>query len=104
MILIYGHSDDCLEVEGNFRGDGEYNSYLNPIALVINDFTFDTSAIVTAEYGRHKSGVWSIAVQPIDEDKPMPKIEISMAENGYSPMLVIDCSENTAVSELKGGE
>ena len=103
MILIYGHSDDCLEVEGNFRGDSEYNSFLKPISVVVHDFTFETSVIVTAEYGK-RSAVWSISVEPIDEDKPMPNISIGMAKNGYSPMLVIDCSENTAVSELKSGE
>lgn len=103
MIQLYGHSDDCFEVEGDFRGENEYNSFLKPISVVVHDFTFDTSVIVTAEYGK-RSAVWSISVEPIDEDKPMPNISIAMAKNGYSPMLVIDCSENTAVSELKGGE
>lgn len=103
MIRIYGHSDDCLEVEGDFRGENEYNSFLKPISVVVHDFTFATSVVVTGEYGK-RSGVWSISVEPIDEDKPMPNMSIGMAKNGYSPMLMIDCSENTLVRELKGGE
>ena len=103
MIRIYGHSDDCLEVEGYFRGNSEYSSYSKPITIIVSDFVHNTGVIVTGEYGKH-SGVWSIAVEPIDENKPMPDMRIVMAGNGYSPMLMIQCDENTQVRELEGGE
>lgn len=101
MIKIYGHSDDCVEVEGIFRGQNEYNPPLDkPISLVVHDFTFDKSVIVTAHYAAEKfsDAVWRLSVEPINEDKPMPPMKITLAPNGYSPMLEIECSENTAVS------
>jgi hypothetical protein len=105
MIKIYGHSDDCLELEGEFRGENEYSCYNKPVTIVIHDFTFDTDVVVTGEYAvKGRAASWRISVELIDEDKPMPNMRITMAENGYSPMLIIDCSENTAVHELEEGE
>ena len=99
MIKIYGHSDDCFEVEGAFRGENEYSAYDEVVTVLVYDFTFSTSVVVTGEYGANgRAGVWRISVEPEDEDKPMPLMHIYAAKNGYSPMLVIDCSENTAVS------
>lgn len=99
MLEIYGHSDDCIEVVGPHRGDTEFYLGLDkPLSLIVNDFTFDVGVIVTLEYGPGDAGVWRVAVEPQDEDKPMPPMGITLAKNGYSPMLMIDCSENTAVS------
>jgi hypothetical protein len=99
MIKIFGHSDDCFEVEGDFRGENEYNPRMDkPLVLEIRDWTMDKDVIVTGRYGG--VGVWSIAVEPIDEDKPMPPMHIELAPNGYSPLLVIECTDNTVVREI----
>ena len=106
MIQLYGHSDDCFEVEGEFRGENEYSCYNKPVTIMIHDFTFDTDVVVTGEYApSNRAAVWRISVEPIDEDKPMPKMKILVAENGYSPVLILDCSENTVVRQVtEGGE
>ncbi len=105
MIKIYGHSDDCFEVEGNFRGNNEYSCFNKPVTIIIHDFTFDTDVVVTGEYAPGgRAGVWGITVELLDEDKPMPEIRIEMEEGGYSPMLIVYCSENTVVSEARAGE
>jgi hypothetical protein len=105
MIKIYGHSDDCFEVEGEFRGENEYSCYNKPVTILIHDFTFDTDVIVTGEYAPdNRAAAWRIAIEPVDEDKPMPAMTIQMAENGYSPLLIIDCSENTVVDVVKRGD
>jgi len=102
MIKIYGHSDDCFELEGAFRGENEYSCFEGPVTIIVHDFTFDTSVVVTGEYDKaNRCGVWSITVEPEDEDKPMPPMRLEMAENGYSPLLILECSDNTAISELR---
>ena len=105
MIKIYGHSDDCFEIEGEFRGENEYSCFEQAVTILVHDFTFDCGVVVTGEYAReNRNGVWSITVEPEDEDKPMPAMRLEMAKNGYSPMLIIECSDNTAVSEVKNGK
>ena len=104
MIKIYGYSDDNFAIEGEFQGENEYSCFEKPIMLVVHDLTFAKSVIVTGEYAqknKNTGAVWAITVQPTDEDVPMPDMKIEMAPHGYSPLLIIECSENTTVSELK---
>jgi len=67
---------------------------------MIEDFAHGTSVIVTGQYGVN-GGVWSITVEPKDEDIPMPDMTITNHKNGYSPWLTVDCSEDTMVGEYK---
>lgn len=101
MIKIYGHSDDCFELDGTFRGENEFSCYDHPVIILVHDFTLDAGVVVTGEYApKGRAAVWSIRVEPEDEDEPMPPMKIEMAKSGYSPALIIECSDNTAVSLL----
>lgn len=105
-IKIQGHSDDVLNVyysdaldKKTKSADEFYPSTDKPLSIIVTDLnTFDV-VVVTAQYGI-REGVWTIGVEPLDEDKPMPKMSIEMAKNGYSPLLVIECSDNVIVMQL----
>jgi hypothetical protein len=103
MIKIFGHSDDCVEIEGDFTGENEfYVNSCDKVWLNVYDPLTKVSVNVTVSYAcEYKTGVWSIAVEPTDEDKAMPKMSIEMAKNGYSSMLVIECSDKVIVTELQ---
>jgi hypothetical protein len=102
MIKIYGHNDDCFEIDGTFRGENEISCFEKQAIIQVYDFTFAKGVIVIGEYDKNnRAGVWSISVEPVDEDNPMPEMWLEMAPNGYSPMLIIECSENTAVSSVE---
>jgi len=103
MIKIYGSSDDLLEIDGVFQGENEFGCYNKPITIEVVDPALGTAVAVTATYGFHKcsAAVWGITVEPIGEDLAMPEMKIELAENGYSPMLVINCSEKTIVKLLE---
>lgn len=102
MIKIYGNSDDCFEIEGEFRGEDEYGAYDKAITVLVHDFTFGTDVVVTGEYAKNnRAGVWSITVEPFEDGTPMPPMKLEMAQNGYSPVLILECSENTSVSLLE---
>lgn len=101
MIKIYGHSDDCFEIDGEFRGENEYSCFEETVTVLVHDFTFDCGVVVTGEYAKaDRAGVWALTVEPEDEDKPMPAMRLEMHKRGYSPVLIIECSDNTAVSKL----
>lgn len=99
MIQIYGHSDDLVEVEGEVSD--EYGAYRRAAVLRIDDHANNTAAIITGEYGK-RNGVWSFSVEQVDEGIPLPPIKISTHENGYSPLLTIECSKDITASWLNG--
>ena len=100
MIKIYGHSDDCFELEGMFTGEHEFNCYDQAVTVEIVDQ--DKGVVVTGEYARkNRAGVWSITVEPLEEDKAMPPMHLNTYSNGYSPLLVIECSPNATVKEIR---
>lgn len=74
MIRIYGHSDDCLEVEGEFVGEeNEFSCWEKIVKLEIEDKAIGTGCVIVAEYARDdRAAVWHIGVEPSDEDVPMP--------------------------------
>lgn len=103
MIRIYGHSDDCLEVEGEFVGaENEFSCWQEIIKLEIEDKAAGTGCVIVAEYARDdRAAVWHIGVEPSDEDVPMPGIKVELYKNGYSPVFVLDCSRGTTVKLLE---
>lgn len=94
MIQIYGYSDDLVEVEGDVSD--EYSVYDRAAWLRIDDPVDGTSVIITGEYGKH-SAVWTFSVEPVGDGVPMMPVKILAHENGYSPLLTIECSANATV-------
>jgi hypothetical protein len=103
MIRIYGHSDDLVEVEGEFVGEeNEFSCWQAIIKLEIEDKANGTACVIVAEYARDdRAAVWHIGVEPSDEDKPMPEIKVEFSENRYSPVFVLDCSRSAIVRLLE---
>lgn len=100
MIQIYGHSDDLIEIEGAVSD--EYSAYEKIAILRIDDHYNKTSVIIIGEYGK-RAGVWTFSVEPVEEDIQLPPIRIATHENGYSPLLTVECSVNVTAQWLKDG-
>lgn len=83
-VVIYGASDDLVEIEGDAPGCDEYNAE-SATFLVLG--VRGDRARVEVEYA--DSGVWKVAVSPADEDTNIPPMEIVSAGNGYSACAVI---------------
>jgi hypothetical protein len=104
MIRIFGYSDDLLEIDGKFIGENEYGAYDKPVTIAVRDPDNKTVVFVTGEYGRSEGGVWSIMVSQEDEDIPLPNMRIENHKSGYSPSLIIECSEKSTVELVKESE
>lgn len=64
-VMIYGASDDLVEVEGVIPGCDEYSEA--PGRFIVIGETGSTR--VTIQY--NEDGVWAVTLSPLDEDTPM---------------------------------
>lgn len=105
MITIQGHSDDIVEVLQDDEAD-EIDCLKGGAVITVGDEKGGLRAFVRYAVGG-KRGVWRIAVEPFDEDVPMGgplmpwEVTLAMADNGYSPVLKIDCPAGTPVKKAK---
>lgn len=95
MIRIYGHSDDCIEIEGDV--DEELGAYSRPRCITVGGE--DGGVEVWVEYApeRTKGAVWHFTIGLIDEDVPCPWPIRIEPKHGYSQQAVIDCPAGTPV-------
>lgn len=103
-ITIYGVSDDLVEVEiidGDGRKRIELDAYDRGQSIYLR-LMDGTGMRVYAEYSPTDlgGGVWMIGVAQLGEDQPIPDwpMKYRTAENGYSPVLVIEAPEDVTVS------
>jgi hypothetical protein len=99
MIIIYGASDDLVEI------DGDVTDEVSPGRMIlIGDST--RGMYVTFKYAvNKKSGsVWRGSVEQIDEGVPMFPMTVELADpsgypdpRSYSVKFVIDCPPGTPV-------
>lgn len=82
-VIIYGSSDDLIEVEGSVPGCDEYAA--ESATFVLHGGLGD-AARITVMYGG--SGMWSIAIAPLDEDVPLLSVSMGMRE-GHSPRCLV---------------
>ena len=103
IVKIYGHSDDTLEIEGDFVGEQDFGCYDKFISIKVEDSKSPRrGVVVTAKYAyENRSAVWMIGVEPLDEDVPMPYMKYEMAPSGYSPMLVLEFGDKPTVSVVE---
>lgn len=80
-VVIYGASDDLIEVEGSVVGCDEYDGEHASFVLI---GLAGEQARVNVRYGAY----WAIEVTPVDEDVPMLPCAIEGMPNGYSPRAV----------------
>lgn len=100
MLRIYGHSDDCIEIEGDVREE----IYANDDEAVLLVGRDDAGVVVTVTYApRLGVGVWRVGFEPIDEEVPIPwpvRVELE-PEKGYSAVGVIECPPGTLVRKAR---
>lgn len=90
-IQIHGESDDNVDVDVDGKSYEEYSAYDTKIDLIIGGLLG-----VTCVYGFMNTGCWGITPRLIDEDIEIPddwNIQVKVAENKYSTLLVIDIPE-----------
>lgn len=102
-ITIYGESDDLVEVEiidGDGRKRIELDAYDRGQSIYLR-LMDGTGMRVYAEYSPTDlgGGVWMIGVAQLGEDQAIPgwPMKYRMAENGYSPELIIQAPEDVEV-------
>lgn len=96
MITIQGHSDDVVEIE--IDGKAKEIPYdREPVVIHVSGKEAgdpDTRVVVEYIY----NGTWTIGVGPGVENVPMFPCRLESADNGYSPLLTIECPEGTEVT------
>lgn len=88
---MYGHSDDCCEIEGIVTD--EIGCYDRRVVVKVGD-----PAIGGCFVTLHNNGLWEVNVGLMDEDVPVPWPISVYAEHGYSMCCEIACPEGTPVS------
>jgi len=94
MLRIYGHSDDCVEIEGDVNDEiGAFER-----ARVITIGGEGEGVIVRAAYAPDSSaGVWRLSVELVEEGVPCPWPIRIEPRHSYSQQIVIDCPPGTPV-------
>ena len=105
-IIIYGHSDDLVEIETDRRaGEPDEIPTGNTVELQLATPSGE-GCIVHAAYGHN--GCWGIGIAPIDEDKPLDGTNWDFAwalhENGYSAQLTVTAPTATRIKHVYGGD
>ena len=96
-VRVYGASDDLVEVEGVF-GIAEFDCYDDVAVLEFGDGGGGVRLRVVYGYpSKPAAGVWSIAVEPLDDGVPMFAVVMTAAAHGYSSLATVTCPVGTAV-------
>lgn len=82
-VIIYGASDDLIEVEGQVPGCDEYNAEAG--SFIVS--SAEASSRVGVHYG--KNGCWAVSCGPISEDVPM-LIPARFEQDRYTARVVFD--------------
>lgn len=82
-IVLYGASDDLIEVEGDRPGCDEYNAEDQHFVLA------GANGTVRVRVWYTRRGLWAIAAAPVDEDTPMLPVAIEAGEKGYTAKATV---------------
>ena len=99
MIILYGASDDLVEIEGDVQE--EIGCYEKAVLVTIGRPEVDLGqnaygVQVRMSYG-DEAGVWAARIAPIDEDVPIPW-PVRVSAWGYSAHVVVECPPGTPVT------
>jgi hypothetical protein len=83
-VIVYGASDDLIEIEGSVQGCDEYNGDDEHFVLIGDE------AKVRMRVWYTRRGVWAIAVAPVGEDIPMLEVQIAPADRGYTARAIVN--------------
>jgi hypothetical protein len=96
--VIYGASDDLVEVEGAIRE--EYNCWDEHGAQLTLAYEVDTDHMrggVRVHVKYELSGCWSVGISPLDEDIPIPADWTFELRPGSEPRDDVSAGRYTAV-------
>lgn len=97
---FYGSSDDLFMM----KIDGiDHEEIYPPKQYLIEREQFDDKLVINAHYGI-RAGVWSIGVEPWDENEKIPNwpMGFTIAENRYSSELIINVPDDTTFRVING--
>ncbi len=96
-LVIYGVSDDLIEIEGDLRGEYDVSNR----AAVLKLTSSEGKLMVFVMYAPKPINVpvWTIGISPMDEDEPIPQwpVKFVPAETGYGVALVLDCPNDLQI-------
>lgn len=81
-VVLYGASDDLIEVEGDAPGCDEYPAEDAHFVLV------GAVAKVRVRVWYTRRGVWAVAAAPVEEDTPM--LPVALTGSGYSARATVE--------------
>lgn len=98
-IGFSGSSDDNFQIDGAIRD--EVGCYDDVVILEVKDPAGQVLNVV-GEYGRRNKGMWMIGLQVPDDNSRWPNWKMSwdVAKSGYSPMLHMEVSVGTVITQL----
>lgn len=88
-VVIYGASDDCIEVEGDIRE--EWYSYGVEATAWVDALVFSDGSVVQVEYDRH--GVWRAGLRRMGSALATRDIAPNDDEDNYSDRLTLSQDE-----------
>lgn len=94
---FYGHSDDIFMVMKDGR---DLEEIYPPEQYILTD-PDGGRMVFTAVYAT-REGVWTIGVEPFDEDIGLPvwPVKVGLAQSGYSTLFEVEVPEDTELSIL----
>lgn len=100
-IMIYGASDDLIEIEGStFPEPDEFSPAPESPGVVKIEDSEGGRLLVFVQYAANNlSPCWMIGLSQVDEDDPFPAwpIRWSITERGYSMKLEIDLPDGSVI-------
>lgn len=93
-VTISGHSDDIVSIHPAVGDLDEIGCFGSDVELIVRGEDEDAFRL-TMRY----RGVWSAEIGPVDEDVPMPSIEMGADTNGYS--VAVEVRNVTSIEVVK---
>lgn len=81
-VVLYGASDDLIEVEGDVTGCDEYPGDDEHFVLI------GEAGKVRVRVWYTRGGIWAIAAAPVEEDEPM--LPLYVGGSGYSARATVE--------------
>lgn len=106
-LVIYGASDDLVEIEGHF--EEEVDCYDRAVRVTVGwpeaSAGEDSRGVhVLMRYAPKwvETGVWTAEISPLDEDVEIPwPVTVKLGGRGYTAEVHIDCPEDVPVTFKK---
>lgn len=107
-LRFYGQSDDLIECYDGDKHVLEVDAWNKASGFVITDPSTSEEMVVMGAYSINNfpHSCWLLGVSNVREGEPVPDwpVRYETAENGYSPVLIIEAPNRAMVRELNDDE